>query len=135
MGKTQGLGSELVAPPRPAPEIPPDSDVLTLIYQELKKIRDRVAPPKYEVPLFVNGAVSLIGDFDTNGVQVNAVTVDVQAGVLNLWLTDDGGTTNIPPYVFTNVGQPFQMLLVLKDRHFSWTCNAACLASITLQAL
>lgn len=135
MGKTQGFGSQLVAPPAPPPEVPPDRDVNELIYLELKKIRERVAPPKYEVMQFVNGTISLAGDFDTGGNQINAITVDVQAGQLNLWLTIDGGTTNIPPYVFTNVGQPFQMLIVLKDRHISWTCTAACLASITLQAL
>jgi len=52
-----------------------------------------------------------------------------------LWLTADGGTTNIPPYTFTNVGQPFQMLLTLKNRQFSWVASANCTATLTIQAL
>jgi len=135
MGRTLGMGSQLAAPPAPTPEFPPGEDIQELIAKYLKKISERVAPPKYEVLQFVNGSVALFGDFDTGGNEVNAVVVDVKAGQLELFLSNDGGTTNITPYTFTNVGQPFQMLLVLKSRHFSWTCNAACLASITFQAL
>lgn len=129
------MGSGLVAPPAPLPEVPPGKDVQELIYLELKKIRDRVAPPKYEVMQTINGAAKLFGDFETGGNEVNAIIVDVTAGNLFLWLTPDGGNTAIPPYTFTNTGQPFQMLLTLKARNFSWTCDAACTATLTFQAL
>jgi len=136
MSKTLGMGSQLAAPPAPPPEIPEGKDVNELMYLELRKIRERVAPPKYEVLLTVNGpAGNPTGDHDTGGNEVNAFIIDVTAGVLQLWMTADAGTTNIPPYTFTNVGQPFQMLVTLKARHISWIGNAACTATITVQAL
>lgn len=135
MGKTLGMGSQLSAPPAPPPEIPPGKDVLELIYLELKKIRDRVAPAKYEIIQTINGSAQTTGSFDTGGVEVNAIIVDVTAGTLQLWLTSDAGATNIPPYTFTNVGQPFQMLLPLKNRQFSWIATATTTATLTIQAL
>jgi hypothetical protein len=135
MARTLGMGSQLSAPPAPQPEIPPGKDVQDLAYLELRKIRERVAPPKYEVIQTINGAAQTTGSFDTGGNEVNAIIVDVTAGTLSLWLTSDAGSTNIPPYTFTNVGQPFQMLLTLKNRQFSWVASAACTATLTIQAL
>jgi hypothetical protein len=136
MGRTLGMGAQLAAPPEPEPLVPPGQDVSELSYLELKKIRQRVAPPKYEVILFANGLQSLAGDFDTNGIEVNGIIINVIAGTLKLWLTADAGSTTIPPYTFTSSpGAPVQLLLTLKDRHFSWTNDAATLASITIQAL
>lgn len=135
MGKTLGMGSQMVAPPAPEPLVPPGSDIQQLIYLELKKIRERTAPPKYEVLLTVNGSAQASGQFDTGGVEVNALIIDVTAGTLQLWLTSDGGNTNIAPYTFTNVGQPFQMLLTLKNRQISWLATATTTATITVQAL
>src|SRR5690348_15386209 len=106
MGRTVGMGAGLVAPPAPTPELPPDTDLQELIAKYLKRIAERVAPPKYEVLQFVNGTVQLFGDFDTGGNEVNSVVVDVKAGQLDLFLTNDGGTTNITPYTFTALGQP-----------------------------
>src|SRR5207244_3177204 len=135
MGKTLGMGSQLSAPPAVAPEVPPGKDIQELIYLELKKIRERVAPPKYEILQTINGAAQTTGQFDTGGVEINSIIVDVTAGTLSLWLTADAGSTNIPPYFFTALGQPFQMLLTLKNRQFSWIASAACTATITIQAL
>lgn len=135
MAKTIGMSSQLASPPAPPPEVPPGKDLLELIYLELKRIRERTAPPKYEVIQTVNGSAQTTGDFDTGGIEINSLVVDVTAGTLQLWLTTDAGLTNIPPYTFTALGQPFQMLLTLKNRHLSWVATANCTATITIQAL
>jgi hypothetical protein len=136
MARSLGMGAGLVAPPAPTPPLTEqeEENLLETLVLEFRKIRKRVAPPIYERIIPINLASGATGDIDTMGNEVNAIIVDVLSGTLQLWLSTDAGSTAVPPYTFTAVGTPVQLLIPLRERHFSWQASGATVATLTIQA-
>ncbi len=136
MSQSLGMGTGLVAPPAPTPLLSEqeEENLLETLVLEFRKVRKRVAPSIYERIIPINLAAGATGDIDTQGNEVNAIIVDVLSGTLQLWLSTDAGSTAVPPYTFTAVGVPVQLLIPLRERHFSWQASGATVATLTIQA-